>query len=52
MRFEFCIACEHYTFIIMTFGFLDPKTFKLIGFPTFWPWACLMKVIPEACRVH
>ena len=29
------------------FGFVAPKTFKLFGFPIFWPWAYLVKVIPE-----
>jgi hypothetical protein len=30
--------------------FLLPKT--LFGFQIFWPWAYLMKVIPETRRAH
>ena len=29
-----------------------PKVFKLFGFPIFWIWAHLMKVILETCRDH
>ena len=34
------------------FTFLLTKTSKLFGFPFFWLWAYLMKVIPETHRAH
>ena len=32
--------------------FLLPKTFKLFGFPIFWLWVYLMKIILEKRRAH
>jgi len=31
------------------FGLLLPKTLKLFGFPIFWLWVYLIKVIQETC---
>jgi hypothetical protein len=38
--------------LFMLFGFLFPKTFKLLGFQIFWFREYLMNVIPETCRAH
>ena len=39
--------------LFMLFGFLFPKTFKLLGFQKiFWFKEYLMNVIPETCRAH
>jgi hypothetical protein len=32
--------------LFVTFSLLAPK-YQLFGFPIFWSWAYLMKVIPE-----
>ena len=38
--------------LFMPFSFIAPKTFKLVGFPIFWLWAYMIKIIVEGRRAH
>ena len=38
--------------LFMSFSFIAPKTIKLVGFPIFWLWAYIIKIIVEGRRSH